>query len=165
VSLYDQIAAIVDRVVGRRIDYCHPWPGTIVSQSGDTVDFSPDDHRLPDLVGVPIRTGVAGVRVTVANGARARAHFDDGSPAKPFVALWDLGSVVSIDMAATGGQPVARQGDLVIVTIPPSEIVKMVAALGLSNSGGPVVPGPGAASAALQGAGYISSGSAIVRST
>lgn len=166
-SILGQIEAIVDRILGRRIDYLHPWVGTIVSQVGDNVDFTPDDTRLPHLIGVPLRTGVAGVRVQVASGARARAWFDDGDPTKPFVALWDIGTVTGIDIAGEGGPPIARQGDLIIVTIPGSEIAKAVLAMGgtAPPSGGLVTYPSSGLAPPVQGAGYITSGSAKVRST
>lgn len=163
-SLFGQIEAIVDRIIGRRIDYCHPWAGTISSQSGNTVDFVPDNERLPHLIGVPIRTGVAGVRVTVASGARARAFFDDGDPSKPYVALWDIGTITSIDLADAGGQPIARQGDLVIVSIPSTQILASVAAMALNTDLATGIVRPAGPGAPIQGVGYISSGSAKVRS-
>ena len=147
-GLYDIIEQIVDHVVRAKIDYSRPWVGTVTSQVGNTIDVKPDNARLPNLLGIPIRTGVPDVTAKVKSGARARVHFDDGDPSKPFVALWDIESVESISIGGESGTlaPVARQGDAVLVTVDAGAIVK-------------------AASGTIQFPGVIVSGSSVVKAS
>lgn len=75
-----------------RVDYMCAYRGTVVSQSGQTVDVTLDDPRMPGMSALPIQSGIPGATVEVANGARVLVAFENGDPAKPVAILWDQGA-------------------------------------------------------------------------
>ena len=139
-SIYALLESVVKRAISTNIDYAHPWACTVQTQIGDTVDVKPDNSKLPDLLGIPIRTGVPDVSAKVKIGSRCRVFFDDGDPAKPYVALWDIAEVESISLAGSSGTlaPVARQGDAVVVTI---DVKTISAAAAVGATGTIELPG------------------------
>lgn len=118
------LAAVVESLVGRRLDYSAYYPAKVVRQSGETLEVRPDDARIAGngLAGVPIRHGLPGTRTTVAPGARVLIGFENQDPKKPFAALWDTNAAF-VDIEIGGNLPVARQGDMVLVGGPTSAMV------------------------------------------
>jgi hypothetical protein len=79
---------------------------------------------LPNLLGVPIWPGVAGVYQRFARGAEVLVQFIDGDRAQPAVVAF-AGSTgpgfapEHTTLGGTAGQPAARQGDTVTMALPP----------------------------------------------
>lgn len=110
----DALRAIIEGLVGSRLDRLALYPARVVAQSADrlTLDLQPDDARIPPCAGVPIRHGIPGVTVTVASGSRVLLGYAAGDPMQPYAALWEAGSVVSLSVNG-GSTRVARVGDTV----------------------------------------------------
>jgi hypothetical protein len=122
-SILDSLTAIV-RYVMRDVWLLGRYPCTVQSQhDDDTVDVLPDAarYRGKGLSRVPIRHGLPGVRVRVSSGARVLLGYEGGDPRRPYVALWDPGSVEQI-LFNGGGSGVARLGDIVTFTLPPFDV-------------------------------------------
>lgn len=134
-SLTDLITALIDHLVGPRLDPLALYPARVVSMGDDgTVDVKPDDARWgAGLAMVPIRHGLPGVSVRVRPGARVLLGFEAGDVRHPYCALWEPGSLdtltveasVSLTLKAPSvvvaqttslARRVARMGDLVKVT-------------------------------------------------
>lgn len=83
------------------IDYLAHYPGTIVSQSGQTFDFQPDSDRVPGLQGLTLNTG-PGVEVTIDPLASPRAtlFFANGDPGLPQLAIGDTPGLVTYKVSA-----------------------------------------------------------------
>jgi hypothetical protein len=134
----DRLLAPFEALVKRftsRLDYCALYACKVVAQNADgTLELQPDDARMPQVSGVPIRHGIPGISVTVAGGSRVLLGFENASPARPFAALWDASSVTEIKFNG-GTKAVARVDDTVEVTFSVDDVAAMV----MSNAGGPVV--------------------------
>lgn len=105
------------RWVMRDTTYLGTYPGTIQLQSGETCDIIPDSPKINGgrgLSGVAIRHGAPGVEIQVAPGSRALLAFDNGDPDKPYVALWEKSTLITLKLAG-GTMPIARVGDQVAV--------------------------------------------------
>ena len=121
------------------VDYPALSPGKVVFQQQDgTLDIETDHDRVPHLSGIPMRLGLPGVTVKVKNGARVLVGFENGDATRPVATLWEAGGLEEITVTAgvkvtinaptvivgeagmvklaEGALPVARQGDLVVVT-------------------------------------------------
>lgn len=134
-TLRDTVAALVDRLVGRRLDHLARYACTVVTQRADgTLDLQPDDDRVPSCQGVPYRT-LPGVALSVPTGARVLLGYAGGDPAQPFADLWELGDVTRLTVAG-GEHPAARQGHAVQVTLP------MGALIPVGSPGGPLPAAP-----------------------
>jgi hypothetical protein len=107
----DALRAIIEGLVGSRLDRLALYPARVVAQSADklTLDLQPDDVRIPPCAGVPIRHGLPGVTVTVAAGERVLLGYAGGAPAQPYAALWEAGSVTSVSLNG-GTAKAARVG-------------------------------------------------------
>jgi hypothetical protein len=93
--------------------YYGQFPAQVVSQGADgSLDLKPDDQRIPEMSGVPIRWGIPGFKAVVPAGTRVLVGFDGGDPRKRYAAVWDEGAITSVTFD-NGVQAVARQGDLV----------------------------------------------------
>ena len=101
------------------VDYLGMYACRVQGQAGQTLELHPDDTRLPDLQGVPIRLGLPQAEVTVAVGSRVLLGWENGDPQRPFAGLWDLSTVTELRLNGTsivlngGSMPVARVGDTV----------------------------------------------------
>lgn len=85
-------ADIIENLVGRRIDYSRLYPAEVVKQNADgTLQLLADSPKIRGTGhnNVRIRHGLPGVSVEVAQGARVRIGFENGSPSDPFASLWD----------------------------------------------------------------------------
>lgn len=102
--------------------YHRLYPSTVEGQASDgSLDLLPDDESIRGngLSAVPIWHGLPGVTVRVPNGERVLLGFRNGDPTQPYAALWEPGSVDSIEIAGSGPE-VARKGDTVEVLLPPA---------------------------------------------
>lgn len=90
------------------------FPAVVVAQDASTglVDVVPDDvlHRGTGLSRLPIKHGLPGVTVRVPAGARCLVGFEAGDRQRPYVQLWEEGSVTSVTFDG-GTEDVARTGD------------------------------------------------------
>lgn len=106
------------RWVMRDTRYLGTYPGLIQRQVGESCDILPDSAKISGgkgLSNVPIRHGTPGVEILVAPGSRALLAFDNGDPDKPYVALWESSTLITLKLAG-GTLPIARVGDQVAVT-------------------------------------------------
>src|SRR4051794_14049704 len=93
---------VIRAVVGPRIDYFAPYSAVVKAQGGDgSLDLQPDDPKLPGMQGIPIDTGIPGVTIRVAVGARVLMLFVGGDPSQPRVTEWESASVTAITFAGT----------------------------------------------------------------
>lgn len=135
------------------IDYYAQWSGIVVSQSGDYVDFQPDDPRLAGHQNVPLYWGEPGVDFTVTTPARAKLGFLNGDPSKPHIAGWAAGTKLSAANIGAGSSGAARVGDPVKIT------AADINSMGLANGSGAVT----AANDATSNTSAIKSGSTAVK--
>lgn len=113
----ESLAAFI-RWVMRDTTYLATYPATVMGQAGEMCEVLPDDPKIggpTGLSGVPIRHGIPGLSVMVPPGSRVLLAFENGSPKKPYVALWEKGTVLSL-VLADGTMPLARVGDTVSIT-------------------------------------------------
>ena len=156
-DLRRELATLIQRLTAP-LAYQGLYPGTVRAQDGDTVSVELDPPvDLPPLSGVPIRSGVAGVKVTVSSGARVVVTFERGDPSKPIAALWGDSSVTSLKVNG-GSRGVARNADDVSVTIPPGTVLVPYAGPGPTPPGTPVLN-----TTPITVTGSITSASTIVR--
>ena len=149
-DLRRELATLIQRLTAP-LAYQGLYPGTVRAQDGDTFSVELDPPvDLPPLSGVPIRSGVAGVKVTVSSGARVVVTFERGDPSRPVAALWGDSTVTALRVNA-GNRGVARDADSVSVTIPVGAFIP-------AGPGIPPVP-----ATPLEVTGSITSASPIVR--
>lgn len=111
------LRAVIEALVGRRLDYLALYEATVLSQNGDdSLSVRADDARIGDLPRVPLRVGVPGITVVTAPGARVLIGFEGGDPRAPYASFWDAGGLKELRFAGTAG--VARVNDPVIFTLP-----------------------------------------------
>jgi hypothetical protein len=106
------------RWVMRDVTYLGTYPGTIDKQVGETCDIRCDSPKIgggKGLSNVPLRHGIPGVEIQIAPGARALLAFHNGDPDKPYVALWEKATVITLKFVG-GTMPIARVGDQVAVS-------------------------------------------------
>lgn len=109
--LVDAVSRLVAALT-RRLDYACLYPSTVITQRDDgTLDLHPDDARVPDCRGVPIR-GLPGVRVTVPAGARVLLTYEGASPLRPVATLWEADAATQISVNG-GTHRAAREGHAV----------------------------------------------------
>ncbi len=95
--------SLIDRLVTPRLDPLALYPARVVAQGEviGTVDVKPDDPRWGEgLAQVPILHGIPGVTVKVKRGARVLLGFAQGDVKKPFVSLWEPGSLEALTIEA-----------------------------------------------------------------
>lgn len=112
--LAEAIAAIVEALVGRRLDYQALYPASVAAVAADnTVELLPDNPKVrgTGLAGIKIRHGFPGYQVTAQVGQRVLLGWEEGDPSKPFCMAWDPGNTTA-DVAFNGGtEKIARTGD------------------------------------------------------
>lgn len=83
----DAFAALV-RATPATIDHRAEYPGTVVAQSGGTVDVQPDDPRLDGMQGVPLWSQ-AGDSVDQVIGGRVKVGWHGGDPSQRYARGFD----------------------------------------------------------------------------
>ena len=99
------ISAVVESLVGNRIDYSRLYPAKVVKQASDgSLELLADDARMRGngITRVPIRHGIPGCVVTVPPGGKVQLFFEGGDPKRPAAALWPDGSSVTKIEITTG---------------------------------------------------------------
>jgi hypothetical protein len=127
----EPLKALVEALVGRRLDYHALYPCTVAAQSGNTLELIPDDERVRGfgLGSVPIKTGAPGYQYTVPANSRVLLGFEAADPKRPYCALWDSATGVTTLTFDGGSEDIARTDDSVgelyvdNVTAAPSVIV------------------------------------------
>lgn len=108
--LTDSIRTILDALIGRKLDYLALYPAIAVKQTGNSIDVTPDDRRIPGLAGVPIFSGTPGVTATVPDGTRVLLGFRGGDHRQPYVALWEAVSAPPKDVKLEATRDVEIEG-------------------------------------------------------
>lgn len=123
-GLAASVRAMVERVVGQRLDLAVPYTARVVSQNADgTLELVPYSSKLPPLTRVPIRYGVPGVTANVAAGARVLVEFEEGQASRPVATVWDTASVTELVVSAAlvklagGERQVAYEGDPIVALV------------------------------------------------
>lgn len=156
--LVDSFNKIVDiRTAGHR--FFAPWEYRVVDRHGDRLDLqcATSRARMPDLVSVRVRNGVAGLRAYPALGSLVVVQFVNGDPTRPYVASFDepdgagfVADEIFAQAGSTGSAPTehATSAEAMVLT---AQMV--IAALGVAISTVPTAPAPaiGTAVAALTG--------------
>lgn len=100
--------------------YAGMYEFRVVTQAGERLNLQPVRSAMgfDDLVNVPVRPGVAGIRNDVALGELVLVAFVDMDPSRPVVVAhdaWDSPSFVpmTIDLGGDGALGVGRLGDTV----------------------------------------------------
>lgn len=126
------------------------WEGTIVSQSSNnaTVDFVPDDPRVPKAQAVPLKLGLAYSSATLSTPCRGVLFYANQDLQKPRVGLLDNDAQFSALTLAGGTEGAARVNDLVVAGTTMSTFIATVTAgfnimAGLFNVPGPMTGAPG----------------------
>ena len=94
------MAAVLEAMVGARLDYLARYPARVVSQDGNRLELQPDDPRIPGIPGVPIRVGVPGLTLKVPSGARVLLAFEGGDPSRPVAEIWESGTPIEVKFDA-----------------------------------------------------------------
>jgi hypothetical protein len=92
-----EVAAVIESQVGNRLDYSRLYTAKVIKQAFDgALEVLADDPKVRGngITRVPIRHGVPGMSVKVANGSRVMIFFENGDPKAPAAALWPDGSSV-----------------------------------------------------------------------
>jgi hypothetical protein len=103
----DRVKASFFALVGAaqpRTPYLGLYAGTVLSQSGDSVDLRMDDPRVPGVAGLPLTVGLPGSKVSFAAGARMLVVFENGDPAKPRAIGWDDASGATVIALTLGSR-------------------------------------------------------------
>lgn len=158
----DALRAIIEGLVGSRLDRLALYPARVVAQSADLtrLDLQPDDSRIPPCAGVPIRHGIPGVTVTVASGSRVLLGYAAGDPMQPYAALWEAGSVTLVSVNG-GAVKVARDGESVVSSSGMAMWITAVSAL--LNAPGAVIGAPGSVTPPAGAIGAVSGGSSVFK--
>jgi len=131
-QLRDSLAAIV-RYVMRDTLYLGAYPARVARQWPDgSLDVEVLDARLSGrgLQRVPVRQGLADTTATVQPGTACLVEFDDGDPRKPAVTAWGYSQNSAVVRLAAGQdpRPLARDGDLVAVSVDNSTTITCIVA-------------------------------------
>ncbi len=81
--------------------YARRYECRVVAQNADlTLELAPDDPEIGTLSNIPIYYGLPGVTAKVPSGARCLLEFLGGSPDKPAVTGWRVGTTTELDFGA-----------------------------------------------------------------
>lgn len=113
--LVNRLRAVVNSLLGRRLDYFAMYPCTVTSQAGQQLELLPDDDRVKGsgVGSVPIKMGFPGYSVNVPAGSRVLLGWEAGDPKRPYCTMWESGTGVSAITFDGGTQSIARVGDTV----------------------------------------------------
>jgi hypothetical protein len=123
--------ARIVRAIFPSLAYAGVWEYRVVTQTGERMNLQPARvaSGMPNLVNVPVRPGVPGVKATVLPGELVLVCFADCDPSRPQVFAHDAADSV-------GWQPLSFQ-------------IGGPAALGIAYQGSPVQAGPFAGAVTL----------------
>lgn len=153
-TLRELVTAIVESVIGPRVDYARTYLARVVEQRADgTLDLVPVGTTvIPSLTAVPVYYGVPGVSAKIATGARVILTFAAGDPSLPYATVWESASVTEVTLKADkvrlgdGSRNVAREGDPVALIITPAVATAVTSGSGAITGyilrGGPGVTAP-----------------------
>lgn len=83
--------------------YRASYAGEVKTQALDgRLDVVPDDPRLPQLLGVPLRLGIPGATATVPAGTRVRVAFEGADPRGAYASALDMDADASAAFALVG---------------------------------------------------------------
>lgn len=102
-------------------------PATVINAAPNTVDVRCDNARLPELVGVPLRTFAPNVQILVSVDSRVLIAFEGGDRTKPVALLWGAGNFDALSIGSQNTQPIARVTDTTRGVIPANSIMVMTA--------------------------------------
>lgn len=147
-NLREVVTAIVETLVGPRIEAGVPYAARVVTQRADgTLDIVPEKTTLDAMTEVPIRYGLPGESAKVKPGARCFFEFLEGDRSQPIVIGWGAGHVpteVTIDadrVRIAGDRKIARQGDLVSVTLTSVHVGALMGGTPFLNVAGSILTG------------------------
>ena len=93
----------------------------VVTQSGDRLNLQPvrSATGMPDLLGVPVRPGMAGLKCNALLGCLVVVQFLDADPSRPVVTGFDAPDApgwmpLTLELGGPGALGIARIGDAVI---------------------------------------------------
>ncbi len=111
----EPIKALIEALVGRRLDYHALYPCTVAAQDGNTLELIPDDARVKGfgLGSVAIKPGAPGYEYEVPAGSRVLLGFEAADPKRPYCALWESETDVTTLTFDGGSADIARTGDSV----------------------------------------------------
>jgi hypothetical protein len=100
------------------IDYFAEYPGTIISQSGQTFDFLPDSTKVPGIQGLSFYSGSPGITFTVdtSQSPRAVLFFGGGVPSGAAISCWGNPGLATLQIGGSG-PAAARVGDTVTIAL------------------------------------------------
>lgn len=87
-----------------RLAYMTHWEYVVAATDGVTVDCSPSDTTitLPQMVKIPLRTGIGGAKSTPAVGSKLVVGFLNADPTRPYVAGgFDSANATALALSAT----------------------------------------------------------------
>jgi hypothetical protein len=149
------IAAVVEALVGVRLDLRTPYGARVEAQNADgTLDVVPDSPRIPAMTRVRVIYGVPGCSAKFRRGARVVVEFLDGDQTRPIVRGWESAAVEEVTFdadtvrLADGDRPLVREGDPIVAILTPGNATTIVT--GKVASGLPIT-------------GYVLKGSSKVR--
>lgn len=102
-------------------------PATVINAASNSVDVRCDNARLPELVGVPLRTFAPNVQILASVDSRVLIAFEGGDRTKPVALLWGAGNFDALSIGSNNTQPIARVTDTTRGTIPVGSIMVMTA--------------------------------------
>lgn len=147
-----ELATIIEAMVGRRLLYSYHWVGTVASQNSDgSLEIVLDDSRVSGTGhdNIVVRHGMPGVMAEIEEGQRVVLVFEGGDPDKPFVIAYDRGpdNIDQLDIDAqttinlgSGDQPAARETDNVNAGYLIYEPTTMLLYYAIPTPGNPNVP-------------------------
>lgn len=109
------VEAIVEAIVGRRVDRSALYPARVVAQAADgTLEVMLDDTRFASMTKVRLRTFAPEVSIEVQPGARVLVGWEGGRPDSPYASLWESdGSLVKVTIGDAAAAQFAALANLV----------------------------------------------------
>jgi hypothetical protein len=110
--------------------YLGAYPATVAAQWPDgTLDLTVDDPRLRarGLQRVTVRYGLPETSAAVEIGTACLLEFDGGDPTAPRVTAWGYRENSAVLRIGSDSRPVAREADLVAVSLGPGTMITCIA--------------------------------------
>jgi hypothetical protein len=82
--------------------YGNLYRAKVRAQRGrDLIDVEPEDDRIPQMAGIPLKVGVPGVEVRVSPGHYVMVGWEDRRPDRPFATTWSPGEGGTVPLKTT----------------------------------------------------------------